>query len=112
MTANNAVPINLSIDDHHRTTASSTNEQLADLWNKAVNRYIDEARLNEKEKISLKKHNSPDELLTFTEYGWEKNIIDKRWKYHAAAQQTVGQIIRIFDVLDAALGMAAVVPPR
>jgi hypothetical protein len=109
MTTANSAPINLSADDHHGTATSSTTEQLADLWTKAVDRYVDEARLKENEKASLKKRNSPDELLTFTQYGWDENIIDKRWKYHTMAQQTVGQIIGIFDILDVALGMAAVV---
>lgn len=45
-------------------------------------------RLNEKEKASLRKRNSPNDLLlNFTEYGWDKNIIDKRWKYHNTVQR-------------------------
>ena len=100
---NHSASINLS----SRRGGHEPDIQLAKLWEKTVEQYIKEARLDDDEKAELKKHNSPEEAFDLVKKGWIQHVDKRKWKNHTTIQQTVGQIIGIFDVVDAALGFAA-----
>lgn len=103
--------MNLPSDSSHEPSSRSAHQRLAELWEVAVKRYSKEARLTKAEEEELLQRNTPNDIFESSKTKWDKNVIDKRWKYHDTAQQTVGQVLGMFDVLDAALGFAAAVLP-
>ena len=102
--------INLPFNSTRVLSKQVTHQQLAELWEAAVKRYSKDARLTKAEEEVLRKSNTPDEVFDSAKINWDKNVIENRWKCHDMAQQTVGQVLGMFDILDAALGFAAAVP--
>jgi hypothetical protein len=94
----------------HPTPPSGAHDsKLSDLWKDAVERYIEIARLNDAEKAELGKRTAPRDAFDLVKNGWDKNVVERRGKKHAVIEQTVAQVLGVFDVVDAALGFAAAV---
>ena len=67
----------LPFNDSQHVTIKAPNQQLADLWDKAVKEYTQEARLNRAEQDELQKWHSPNEIFDAAKIKWDKNVIDR-----------------------------------
>jgi hypothetical protein len=92
-------------------TSNSSATTFAELWKQAVEGFIIQARLSEREQASLKRCPTVEEALNLNRHGWGKNITDKQWQAHEAMRNVVPQVLRVFKVIDVVLGLAQGVCP-
>ena len=85
---------------------TSSSGLLAKLWKQAVEDFLAQAHLSKEERASLENCQTPDEAFNLALHGWEKNIAEKRQE----SLKTVSQVLKVFGIIDAVLGLAAVVP--
>jgi hypothetical protein len=89
---------------------TSSSGLLAKLWKQAVEDFLAQALLSKEERASLENCQTPEEAFNLTMHGWEKNIVEKRLRDHQESLKTVSQVLKVFGIIDAVLGLAAVVP--
>lgn len=94
------------------TSGTATpSDELSKLWKEAINQYISEARLSEKEKDALNKNETPEESLDLTKAGWDKNIIKTRGGKHDLVVRRVSQTLGVFDLMTSALAFTVTTSP-
>jgi len=99
-----SAPVSTSHSAPIAAPALTSSERFIDLWNEAVIKY--EAGLSKKDKEIFQKTKTPEDAF---KPAW-KNIADKQSHRLETAQATVNQVLGIIPVVNAALGLASVVP--
>jgi hypothetical protein len=98
-------PIGLTVSP----TTTTPNARLSALWKQAVDNFIFDARLSGEERLFLENCHSPEETFNLVKHGWERHRNKREWDKHDSVLPAVTHVLMLFDVIDAVLGLAAVV---
>lgn len=91
-----------SITSTYNTTTPS--DELSKLWKEAIDQYISEAKLSEKEQTALTENHKPEAVLDIVKAGW-KNITENQGERHETAVVAVSQTLAVLNLITGALSL-------
>ena len=90
------------------TAVLTTNEQIMELWKKAVVEYETNTQLTTVEKEMIQGKTLKD-IIDLPKQGWNRAMNERQRRFHERAQRTVSQVLSVFGLIEGFLGLGETV---
>jgi hypothetical protein len=87
------------------SSTRTPSDELSKLWKEAIDQYISEAKLSEKEQSTFAENHKPEEVLDIVKTGWKKNITENQREHHETAVVAVSRTLAVLNLITGSLSL-------
>jgi hypothetical protein len=85
------------------SSTRTPSDELSKLWKEAIDQYISEAKLSEKEQSTFAENHKPEEVLDMVKTGWKKT--ENQREHHETAVVAVSRTLAVLNLITGSLSL-------